>query len=528
MKQAEQALADSSTSNLGDAGPDATTTEIGYTKFSVGDAFYVYDTTTNAIIRLPQLAWEILDRYLATATPQETSTQIERSDDTELAAAVAFLHRAKLRGMFQPFFLKDFSALLDDRRIETALSSELAALGLNLTDQCNQRCTYCAYSGLYSGERTHGSARMTWGTARRSIDYYLDRANQDKRPAINFYGGEPLLNWRVLRQCVLHIEQRAASRRPDVDIATNLTLLTREKLAFLVEHGVRLQVSLDGPAAIHDRARLFPNGKTTHSVVMSRLSQIAQSYPEYFRSSVSLVCTFNKHDDITNTAQYFSDHELLSLLPVKFGAIRESALDDITVAPEVRKRHDQLLHSLFTGYVDAMSPDQSDVYHRKMHGLFWSVFGELAERDLGIDSVLQNPNHACIPGAARLFVACDGRFYPCEKFSCGDDIGDCISGIDITKVKRLLKTFSEYCQDLCQRCWAYRLCNQCFVHAAEGGRLSLAAKRRSCAETKRLTRWALKRFVYAWENEPKALRESLSSLHGIVRSNSAAEARVRE
>lgn len=493
--------------------------EIGYKKFRVGDSFVVYDTTTHSIVRLPENAWRILDRYLRTTTEGSVRPADPLSDPTPPDDGSAFLHRARTRrGMFQPFFQKDFSAFVDRAGITAALSADLGALGLGLTDRCNQRCKYCVYSGAYAAERTHGSQQMTWKVARKSVDYYMARASRTKRPTVTFYGGEPFLNWDVLTKVASYLRDHYRSADPDIEVATNLTLLTAEKLRFLVAHRVRLQVSVDGPPSVHDASRVFANGRGTFRTVLSRLSWIEKSDPRYFATSVALACTVDKHGDPVDVVHFLTEEETLRALPAAFGALRESAVDGITVSPETRDLYDERMDALLAEYAREEARPHNAAYHRTFHHLFWSVFGTLAARRPGPAVPATPPNSACIPGVARLFVATDGRFYTCEKFSIdGFSIGDCERGIDEERVHGLLKTYAEWCDGLCQSCWAYRLCSQCFLHAIEGERITRDQKARSCAVTKHDIGRALERFVSLWENEPPEAHSEGFSLHGRVR-----------
>jgi len=493
---------------------------IGYAKFTVGDSYYVYDTTTNAIVRMPRAAWHMLEDYLQSGAAHAIRSHRNRFAPEQLQAGVRFLDTARTdRGMFQPFVQKDFRSLASREHVERAVSSHLGALGLNMTDACNQRCTYCVYSGAYSGERTHGSERMSWDVAKRCIDYYFAHASDEKSETITFYGGEPLLNWDVLSKCVEYVRETLQKRGCQLRIATNLTLLNDARLKFLIGYDVGLQVSIDGPVEVHDRARRFPDGRGTHTKVMSKLALIRETDAAYFKDFVSLACTIDKHDDPGTIVEYFTEDELLRELPVAFGALRESDIDGITVAPEVRDIHKDRLDRILAGYAREMALPHSPAYHKTMHNLLWSVFGQLAERRQSRCSAVVTPNTTCIPGAAHLFAASDGKLYTCEKFSILEyEIGHVDSGIDVDEALSLLGTYVAYCEDLCQECWAYRLCSQCFVHSIAGDRISKEQKKRSCEHTRRETLHALERFVYLWENEPEGVRGEPFSLHAAVRA----------
>lgn len=493
--------------------------EIGYRKFRAGDGHFVYDTTTNSLVRLPRLAWEILDTFLAGGQEDLLQPTFGDAGPDELREALSFLVEARTeRGMFQPYQPRSFDGGLTLDAVEEALETGLSALGLNLTDQCNQRCTYCVYSGTYSSERTHGTRHMDWEVARQGVDYYLDRADPNSRPAITYYGGEPMLNWDVLQRVTAYLRKERQSQDPDIDVATNLTLLTRERLRFLKDHRVRIQLSIDGPQTVHDAGRIFPNGKGTYHTVMDRLSLIREMDPDYYRSSVSVVCTMDKRTDPVEIVRFLTENDLVKDLPVSFGALRESEIDGITVPWEVQALHSRRMDELLARYAREMAESHSPTYHRTFHNLFWLVFTTMVTRVPGLAGQTLPPNAACIPGVARLFVSTDGRLYTCEKFDVDPhSIGDIETGVDPRKSYRLLRDFSDWCNELCRECWAHRLCTQCFLQALEGGQVSKEQKRRSCMQTREEIAKGLERFAFLWQEEPPSVHGEDFSLHETVR-----------
>lgn len=134
----------------------------------------------------------------------------------------------------------------------------IKTLVLNVVQACNLRCGYC-----FAGDGSYGnSGMMSIETATRAIDWY---ANQHtiSQMEVNFFGGEPLVNFALIRRCVeyAHSVAQDAGKRIAFSITTNATLVTQEMAQFLAENKFRIAVSIDGPAAINNRNRPLATGK---------------------------------------------------------------------------------------------------------------------------------------------------------------------------------------------------------------------------------------------------------------------------
>ncbi len=130
--------------------------------------------------------------------------------------------------------------------------------GLVLTERCNLGCQYC-HSSVVGMDRT--DTDMTAAVAEQCVDFAL----QTTSPAltIEFQGGEPLVNWPVLRHVVEYAQAANAARKKllSFSLVTNMTLMDEEKLEFLVANRVQICTSIDGPADLHDRVRIMKGSR---------------------------------------------------------------------------------------------------------------------------------------------------------------------------------------------------------------------------------------------------------------------------
>jgi len=490
--------------------------EIGYKKLSANGGFYVYDTATNDIVKVDQTVYTILDDYFTHTSHALKDKYSRKMAEADLKSAMGYLSRAVERGMFKPLLKKDFSMYLDQGFLKKILSENLRFLLLGVTEQCNQRCRYCVYSGKYPGRRTHSLRRMTWDTAIRSIDYFLARNHGEERTSISFYGGEPLLEWDLVKRCVAHIRRRSSPERLTLSTGTNATLLNDEMIDFFIENDVVLFISLDGPARVHDAMRVFRNGRGTHKKVKEALHRIRHKNERYFQTRVCLLATYDEQYDLLDLCRYFSQG-LLKDVSARMNHVRDLETCARSISEPESRGYQESLDRLLEAYLEGLRGNAAFNFSL-ISSVFPRVFRLIPQREIAPTHVMTRPNRACIPGISQLFVSADGLFYPCNHFCFpGYDIGDCRTGIDVEKVYRVLGTYVDFCDDMCQGCWAYRLCWHCFVQAVENGRLSQKKKAENCVKEKQNIVYDLKRFIYLLENEPKSALDNKFSLTARLR-----------
>ena len=492
---------------------------IGYLRIASGGQHYVYDKTTNACVPIPETVDSVLDDFLAHgagAVRQRHEHQVSRE---ELSSAVGHLDALKTRyGMFQPSPPTDLSGLLASNGLEQLLASRCRQVTLNVTEQCNQRCTYCVYSGDYPGERSHSDRQMTWPIAQEGLDRLLAGSQERVTSKLNIYGGEPLLTWGLVKRCIEYARRSEVGRRLKITLNTNLTLLRDEVARFLVAHSVHLSISLDGPKEVHDSARVFAGGAGTHDRVARQLQKLMALDPAYCREYLGIKCTFARTSDIADLFDYFSQEPFRDL-EVSLHSVREPDGCGTKPCSEDRSARRRQIERLITGYLESVQTGGSP-NHRLFQRIFHSVFSKIARRPLKVDSGAEVAERMCIPGASGTFVSADGRFFTCENFSHPENcIGDVERGIDTKRVRSLLSTYAGFCEELCQTCWASRLCSMCFLHTLDQGRISKERMKENCARHREAIEAAFETFLYLWQNEPASFHDHEFSLHSAVRQS---------
>lgn len=114
------------------------------------------------------------------------------------------------------------------------LAHNIEQLTLQVTQNCNLRCSYCVYGGSYIN-RHHCNKRMDFQMAKKAIDFALERSSDSRRLSIGFYGGEPFLEFELIKQCINYVHEMVEGKDVLFTVTTNGTLLTEDKMKFCLK-----------------------------------------------------------------------------------------------------------------------------------------------------------------------------------------------------------------------------------------------------------------------------------------------------
>lgn len=153
----------------------------------------------------------------------------------------------------------------------------LTTLVLNVNTGCNLSCSYCYKEDL---DTPANGQKMSFDTAKKSIEMMLAESPDQPRYNIVFFGGEPLSNMPLIREVVEYAQARFAELNVPIDfsLTTNATLLNEEIIEFFQKHKFGIAVSIDGPKAIHDKNRITVNGNGTYKAVTRKIELLMKGY----------------------------------------------------------------------------------------------------------------------------------------------------------------------------------------------------------------------------------------------------------
>lgn len=415
--------------------------------FKTSTGCYFFDVNTDSIVKVSE----------------ETYEKLEHDTEHEEDKCISNLRKC---GLLKPN-KERITKHPETDMIPYYLESNLNSLLLQVTQNCNQRCGYCMYSGGYHN-RTHCDRKMSFEMAKKGIDMILQHSKDSMDLYFGFYGGEPLLEKELIKKCMHYIEENVEGKQIYYNITTNATLLTDDVMELLAEHKVGLLISLDGPADIHNRNRGFASGKgDPHSVIMDNLKRFKQKYPQYFNEYVSFntvftgTDSFRKIDSFFGTNEVFDENKFMSTLVSDNYVKKENTVNDEFI--EESKYTSFLRWLAYLGRLKNFKSKLSEMQFIRVDSLRKDKqYGDKIEL-----SYCSHHNGVCIPGIQKLFMNVSGDFYPCERVSeCSKacKIGNLETGFDVEKIQRLLN-IESLTEKECHDCWAYEYCTMCLVEA---------------------------------------------------------------
>ena len=364
------------------------------------------------------------------------------------------------------------------------LERKIAKITLQVTQGCNLRCKYCIYSeDINAHQRSHSNKRMSWETAKKGIDFLREHSIDSKKVNIGFYGGEPLLEFPLIKRAMAYAKDVFDGKELTFAITTNGTLLTDEIIDFFADEDVHLLISLDGPKEIHDKSRVFSDGRGSFDTVMKNVNRLKERAPEYAKKlAFSMVMDpSNDYDcinEITVASEDMNDHTFIASI-----VDRDYDEDSVAYSEEYSWKYQYQLFLALLSMVGRYPEKEVSAISR---GAIGRLSNDMEHLQIsGPLHLTDVPSGPCIPGQLRLFVSVEEKLFPCERVSESSGvtcIGTLDTGIDIPKARELLNV-GAITNEACRNCWGFRHCTVCAKKADNNGEfLSPQFKLSHCKE----------------------------------------------
>ena len=438
--------------------------------------YYLYDTFLNVLFKIKKEHYQIIKKV-------ERDGFDEYSDYSTLSDCEKDILMLRRRGAFSSGLIKNVrNPFLD--YAESFLENSVNDMVLQVTKNCNFNCRYCLYAGDEGIERGHEETCMTQEMARKCIDFLYKHSSDSPKINISFYGGEPLLNFNLIKDAVEYAKTKFYSKPVDFSMTINGSLLNKNNVDFLVDNQFALSISLDGPKTVQNRHRKFKDtGKGTFSTVMSNVMYIKNEYPDFFERYVSFIPVVIDDEDYRNVSDFFSE---VGVSDSKVKPIKAN----LNGVDYYLSSSNGVMNSSLTN-VDKASDGINDDAARSLLGMY--------QRKEKISPVWHHGGQ-CIPGAQRIFVDCNGNFFPCEKIVENDalKIGNLRDGFDIRKIKDMM-SIGQLTEDRCKKCWACRFCEICVSLCldVDSNTISRKIKERACKAQQDNAMWIFKKMIKA-------------------------------
>ncbi|MEH7457404.1 thioether cross-link-forming SCIFF peptide maturase [Bacillus sp. JJ1127] len=403
----------------------------------------VLDTYSGSVHVVDDLAYEIIARYENTPAEEIVTIMLEKYahdagiSEKDIRETIADVEELKNDGqLFTEDEYKDLSINLRNRQ------TYVKALCLNVAHTCNLSCEYCfASQGKYNGNR----AIMSYEVGQRAIDYLLENSGYHRNLDVDFFGGEPLMAWKVVKQIVAYARSKEKEYKKTFrfTFTTNGMLLSDEVTDFLNKEMYNVVLSLDGRKEVHDGLRKTITGKGSYDYIVPKFQKFIEKRGEkeyYVRGTYT-----QNNVDFTNDIFHIADlgFDKLSMEPVICDPREPYALTEEDL-PEIYNQYEILA---------------KEMLKREEAGNGFTFYHYML--DLSEGPCIQKRISGCGSGTEYLAVTPWGEIFPCHQF-VGDEeysMGNIWDGITKPEMQCQFKESNCYSKPECQDCWAKLYCS---------------------------------------------------------------------
>jgi uncharacterized protein len=418
--------------------------------------YYVFVVPATGIFEVSELAWDIIHQLLpgGACDPKEAAATAGTRPLTPSEIICGLQSRYSQQQVVHALAeLRAIGALpADDAPGSVPPVPPLANLSstpfpqrslvLNVANDCNLGCTYC-----FASQGDYGAPKrlMSRETARKSVDFLLRNSGYHETVTVVFFGGEPLMNFRLIRDTVEYATQagKAAGKKVDFSMTTNATYLTPEIINFLRDHRIGVSVSIDGPRKFHDLRRTYKNGLGSYDMIHPRIMALLR---EHKTRPVAARVTLTH--GVTAINEIFDHLSGMGFDEVGFAPVTSADLDDYALTPDELWHVLEEFGKLTAKYVAAASTSR--------HLGFSNLTNSLVDLHNGVVKA-----YPCGAGLGLLGVGSTGNLYLCHRFLESDkhQIGTLDSGVDRAKQAEFVALTHLSAKPPCRNCWVRNICS---------------------------------------------------------------------
>ncbi|MFI3210380.1 MAG: thioether cross-link-forming SCIFF peptide maturase [Peptostreptococcaceae bacterium] len=408
-------------------------------KFSMNDYNIVLDVNGGAVHVVDEVAYELVDIYNDFSKEEivkKLSDKFTKEQIDEAYEEITTLKGEEL--LFTKDTYESHPSFVNRKKV-------VKALCLHVAHDCNLKCKYCfAAQGDFGGQKN----MMSYETGKKSIDYLMKNSGNRRNLEIDFFGGEPLMNFEVVKQLVTYGRkvEKEFNKNIRFTLTTNGVLLDDDKIDYINEHMHNIVLSLDGRREINDNMRPTLNDKGSYDVILPKFKKLVEKRDKdkfyYIRG------TFTRDNlDFSKDVMHFFDEG--------FGVTSIEPVVDSEDNPYALRQED--METVFAEY-EKLAIDYSD---RLVKGEDLKFFHFLIDLNQG-PCVIKRIT-GCGAGNEYLAITPEGDIYPCHQFVGNEDYK--LANIDDEEVVfpvDLTDSFRDahvYSKEDCRTCWNKFYCS---------------------------------------------------------------------
>lgn len=402
----------------------------------------VLDTCSGSVHVVDEVAYDIIamykeksaDEIVKYITETYTNEKITEQDVLDCISDVKSLEEAGK--LYTPDTYEGMAFDFKNR------NTVIKALCLHVAHTCNLNCSYCfASQGKYHGER----ALMSFEVGKRALDFLIENSGTRHNLEVDFFGGEPLMNWDVVKELVAYarVQEKIHNKNFRFTLTTNGVLVDDEVIDFCNKEMSNVVLSLDGRPEVHDRLRVDYMGRGSYDLIVPKFQEFVKrrgGKNYYMRGTFT-----HNNIDFTNDIFHMADLGFteLSMEPVVCAPTDASALTE------------EDLPVLFDQYEILAK----EMIKRKKEGRPFTFYHYML--DLTHGPCIYKRISGCGSGTEYMAVTPTGELYPCHQF-VGDTkylLGNIWDGVTNKEIQNEFKLCNAYARPECNDCWAKLYCS---------------------------------------------------------------------
>lgn len=412
-------------------------------QYKMGGYNIVLDPNSGSVHSVDEVAYDIIGMY-ENHTPEEITKEIvdrygekEGVTPEDVAEVLNDIETLKKEGKL---FSEDTyqNLAIDFKNRPTVIK----AMCLHIAHDCNLACKYCfAGEGEYCGDRS----LMSFEVGKQAFDFLIANSGTRKNLEVDFFGGEPLMNFEVVKQLVAYAreQEKIHNKNFRFTLTTNGVLLDEEVMDFANKEMYNVVLSLDGRKETNDRMRVSRNGKGSYDLIVPKFKEMVKRRGDkeyYIRGTYT-----HYNTDFTKDILHMADLGFTKL-----------AMEPVVASPDAPyalKEED--LPILFDQYEKLAA----EMVRREKNGKGFTFFHYMIDLEGG--PCIAKRIAGCGVGTEYVAVTPWGDLYPCHQF-VGDEnylLGNVFDGITNEEVRSRFKMCNIYTRPQCNDCFARLYCS---------------------------------------------------------------------
>ena len=406
--------------------------------YKFGELFVVLDAFSGSVHLVDEYAWDAIRLYEEKERDAKLKALHPEVPESEWRSLFAEIEELKQAGkLFSPDSFEPLAGALKEKS-----RGIVKALCLHAAHSCNLTCAYCfAGQGKFHGER----ALMPFEVGKKALDFLIENSGSRRNLEVDFFGGEPLLNWQVVKDLVAYARsvEKQAGKNFRFTLTTNGVLVDDEVIDFCNREMHNVVLSLDGRKEVHDRYRVFADGSGSWDKIVPKFQKFVEKRGD---RSYYMRGTFTHANP-----DFLKDIE--AMLELGF---TELSMEPVVAAP---------------GDPAALTPEDIEIVkdqyeklallmrRRRKEGKPFTFYHYMI--DLKGGPCVYKRLSGCGSGTEYMAVTPQGDLYPCHQF-VGEEafkLGNLWDGVQNTALRDEFFACNVYARPACRDCWAKLYCS---------------------------------------------------------------------